>query len=276
MIGHFPYTGGRFGGQLMERRRIVRVLAMSGAGLWTQQRFRAAPLLQAQDASRPELLPLFPLDLVLLPHTNLPLHIFEPRYKEMIGDCLRNGWEFGMLAVHDQSVTAFGCTASITKVLERFPDGRMNIIVRGQRRFEISELNDQKSYLRGTPEFFDDDPAELPSSDLLERSMALYSRLKELAKIETQVIQDVPRSTDTQLSYRLIAGVPGELTWLQHLLELRSERKRLDLVADYLEELIEEFESAPNKQRAPSQRIAAVTFSSRGLRPSRPSRGSLP
>ena len=261
----------------MERRRIAQFLAMSAAGLWTQHRFRGASLLKAQDTSRPELLlPLFPLDLVLLPHTNLPLHIFEPRYKQMIGDCLGNGWEFGMLAVHDQSVTAFGCTASITKVLERFPDGRMNIIVRGQRRFEISELNDQKSYLRGTPEFVDDDPAELPSSDLLERSMALYSRLKELAKIETQVIQDVPQSTDTQLSYRLIAGVPAELTWLQHLLELRSERKRLDLVADYLEELIEEFESAPNKQRAPSQRIAAVTFSSRGLRPSRPSRGSLP
>src|SRR5207249_12165704 len=99
---------------------------------------------------------------------------------------------------------------------------------------------------------------------------------KELAKIETQVIQDVPQSTDTQLSYRLIAGVPAELTWLQHLLELRSERQRLELVADYLEELIEEFESAPNTQRAPRPRIAAVTFSSRGLRPSRPSRGALP
>src|SRR5207249_7502835 len=78
------------------------------------------------------------LDLVLLPHTNLPLHIFEPRYKEMIGDCLRNGWEFGMLAVHDQSVAALGCTASITKVLERFPDGRMNIIVRSEEH--TSEL----------------------------------------------------------------------------------------------------------------------------------------
>src|SRR5438094_380307 len=177
------------------RRRIVRVLAMSGAGLWTQQRFRAAPLLQAQDASRPELLPLFPLDLVLLPHTNLPLHIFEPRYKEMIGDCLRNGWEFGMLAVHDQSVTAFGCTASITKVLERFPDGRMNIIVRGQRRFEISELNDPKSYLRGTPESVHDDPAALPSSDLLERSMALYIRRKGLAQSGHKVMLVVSRLT---------------------------------------------------------------------------------
>src|SRR5712691_34302 len=158
----------------MERRRVARLLAMSAAGLWSQHRFRTTSVLEAQDASRAEpLLPLFPLDLVLLPHTNLPLHIFEPRYKQMIGDCLGNGWEFGMLAVQQQSVAAIGCTASITKVLERFPDGRMNILVRGQRRFEISQLNDEKAYLRGGPQFFDDDPAELPSSDLLERSMAL-------------------------------------------------------------------------------------------------------
>jgi Lon protease-like protein len=242
----------------MERRRIVQFLAMSAAGLWTQHRFRGVSLLKAQDTSRPEpLLPLFPLDLVLLPYTNLPLHIFEPRYKEMIGECLRNGSEFGMLAVEDRSVAAIGCTASITKVLERFPDGRMNIIVRGQRRFEISELNDEKSYLRGKPQFFDDDPGEPPLSDLPERSMALYRRLKELAKIETQAIQDTPTSTDTQLSYRLIAGVPAELSWQQSLLELRSESKRLALVADYLEELIKEFESVPNK-RAPNRRIAGV------------------
>ena len=261
----------------MERRRIVQLLAMSAAGLWTQYRHRGVSLLEAQDTSRPEpLLPLFPLDLVLLPYTNLPLHIFEPRYKEMIGDCLRNSWEFGMLAVEDKSVAAIGCTASITKVLERFPDGRMNIIVRGQRRFEISELNDEKSYLRGRPEFFGDDPGELASSDLLERSMALYSRLKELAKIETQIIQDTPLSTDTQLSYRLVAGVPAPLDWQQHLLELRSESKRLALVVDYLDELIEEFESAPNKRRTPNQKIAGITFSSPGSRLSRPSRGSLP
>jgi Lon protease-like protein len=240
----------------MERRRIVHFLAMSAAGLWTQQGFRGASLLKAQDTSRPEpLLPLFPLDLVLLPHTNLPLHIFEPRYKEMIGDCLSNGWEFGMLAVADRSVAAIGCTASVTKVFERFPDGRMNILVRGQRRFEISELNDEKSYLRGTPQFFDDD-AELPSSELQERSMGLYRHLKELAKIETQEIQDTPQPADSQLSYRLIAGVPAELTWQQHLLELRSESKRLALVVDYLQELIEAFESGPDKRRAPNRRIA--------------------
>jgi len=243
----------------MERRRIVQSLAMTVAGLWTRHRFWGASLLEAQDTSHPEpLLPLFPLDLVLLPHTNLPLHIFEPRYKEMIGDCLRNGWEFGMLAVQDQSVAAIGCSASVTKVLERFPDGRMNIIVRGQRRFEVLDLNDEKPYLRVKPQFFDDAPGGLPSPDLLERSMALYGRLKELATIETQVIQDIPLSTESQLSYRLIAGVPAELSWQQHLLELRSEIERLTLVDDYLKELIEQFESAPNKRRAPGQKIAGA------------------
>ena len=247
----------------MERRRIAQFLAMSAAGLWTQHRFRGASLLKAQDTSRPEaLLPLFPLDLVLLPHTNLPLHIFEPRYKEMIGDCLNNGSEFGMLAVEGRSVAAIGCTASVTKVFERFPDGRMNILARGQRRFEISQLNDEKSYLRGTPQFFDDEPGEPPSSDLLERSMGLYRRLKELAKIETQEIQDTPLPADTQLSYRLVAGVPAELTWQQSLLELRSERKRLALVVDYLTELIEAFESAPDKRRPPNRRIAGLARNS--------------
>lgn len=239
----------------MKRRRMVQVVAMSAAGLWVQQRLG---VLEAQEPSRHELLPLFPLDLVLLPHTNLPLHIFEPRYKAMIGDCLQNGWEFGMLAVKDQDVAAIGCTASITKVLERFPDGSMNIIVRGQRRFEISDLNDEKSYLRGSPEFFDDEPEEPPPSSLRERSMELYKRLRELARIETQAIQDAPESTDPQLSYRLIAGVPAPLDLQQHLLELRSERERLTLVVDYLEKLVQGLESAPNKEPGSGGKIAAA------------------
>jgi Lon protease-like protein len=258
-IGRFPYTGGSFEVHVMERRRILRLLSMTAAALWTPYRFRAIPVLEAQDTSHPEqLLPLFPLDLVLLPHTNLPLHIFEPRYKEMIGDCLANGWEFGMLAVQGQSVENIGCTASITKVLQRFPNGEMDILVRGQRRFEISQLNDEKSYLRGRPQFFDDDLEEVPSSDLLERSMAVYDRLKELAKIGTLAIQDKPVSTDSQLSYRLIAGVPAELDWQQRLLELRSERERLTLVVHYFEELIKELESAPDEHSAPNQKIAGI------------------
>ena len=195
----------------------------------------------AQDLTRPEpLLPLFPLDLVLLPHTNLPLHIFEERYKEMIQDCLRSGWEFGMLAVEGQSVHGIGCTAFISEVLEKFPDGRLNILVRGRRRFEISQLDDAKSYLRGKPEFFDDDATESPAAEeVREHAIQLYRRLLDLAKWDDQSLQGPsPIITDMQLSYKMVAGLPASLEWKQSLLELRSERQRLDQVIRYFEQLI--------------------------------------
>ncbi len=245
------------GGQTedMERRTIIQLLAAAATSLWSSHQLLATSLLEAgtaQDQPLPEtLLPLFPLDLVLLPHTNLPLHIFEERYKEMIQDCLRNHWEFGMLAVEGQSVNSIGCTASISDVLEKFPDGRMNIMVRGRRRFEISMLNDEKSYLRGKPEFFDDDANEVPVEEKRrQRAIELYGRLKELADWDDQSLQKpFPVFTDTQLSYRMLAGLPASLAWKQSLLELRLERERLDRVMRYFEQLIEYLErpSSPRK-----------------------------
>jgi Lon protease-like protein len=211
--------------------------------------------LTSQSIRRPEpLLPLFPLDLVLLPQTNLPLHIFEERYKEMIGDCLDNGWEFGMLAADSQGIEAIGCTASISQVLDRFPDGRMNILVRGRRRFEISQLNREKSYLRGTPAFLDDDSADPMPADR-ERAMKLYRRLTDAAELENEPFQDHTfSSTDMQLSYRMMSGVPAELSWKQNLLELRSERARLSLVMEYFEKLLKQIES-PAARRQIAQGI---------------------
>ena len=224
----------------MERRRAIQLLAAAASGLWADPQFPAT----LQDLPvRAPLLPLFPLDLVLFPHTNLPLHIFEERYKEMIQDCLKNQWEFGMLLVQDQSVKTIGCTASISEVVDRYPDGRLNILVRGQRRFEISMLNEAKSYLRGKPQFFEDEANE-PAADeqFRQRAIQLYARLKELAEVVEQSLQEPPTAMDTQLSYRLMAGLPGEPGWKQSLLELRSERERLALVTHYFEEWIEYFE----------------------------------
>ena len=106
------------------------------------------------------LLPLFPLQVVLLPGSQLPLHIFEDRYKEMIGEVLRDKLEFGVVLASEKGIVNTGCTATVDRVLREYPDGRLDILTRGRRRFEILLLNDERSFLRGAVEFFDDDDAD--------------------------------------------------------------------------------------------------------------------
>src|SRR5579862_9021171 len=100
------------------------------------------------------LLPLFPLQVVLLPGAELPLHIFEDRYKEMIGEVLRDHVEFGVVLANDKGIVNTGCTAIVDKVLRTYPDGRMDILTRGRRRFEIMRIDDERPFLRGAVEFF--------------------------------------------------------------------------------------------------------------------------
>src|ERR1700746_2410529 len=86
------------------------------------------------------LLALFPLEVVLLPGTPLPLHIFEPRYKEMIGECLANEAPFGVIRALDEGIAEVGCTAEIITVTKQYPDGRMDLTAEGRNRFEVLEL----------------------------------------------------------------------------------------------------------------------------------------
>ena len=111
------------------------------------------------------LLPLFPLKVVLFPRTEIPLHIFEERYKEMIGECLEQRSEFGIVLLLDEGLASIGCTAAVKQVIRKFEDGRMDILVRGQRRFELAQLDQEKSYLRGEAQFFDDEAGEVPAGD---------------------------------------------------------------------------------------------------------------
>ena len=229
----------------MERRRILQILAAGATSFWAKQLPASALLAPAaQERPQPEpLLPLFPLELVLFPRTNLPLHIFEERYKEMIHDCLENHWEFGILLVQEKSVEQIGCTASISQVLRRYPDGRMDILVRGRRRFEIADLNQDKSYLRGKPQFFEDDETNPPTEALRQEAIQLYSRLVTLADSEDPSRKDrSPTFSDQLLSFQLMTGLPASPVWRQALLELRSERERLERVMGYLQHLIEYLE----------------------------------
>ena len=175
------------------------------------------------------LLPLFPLQVVLLPGSQLPLHIFEDRYKEMIGEVLRDKLEFGVVLASEKGIVNTGCSATIDRVLKEYPDGRLDILTRGRRRFEVLLLNDERSFLRGAVEFFDDDEPEQAAPadpDLLRNVMAGFN---ELEPVDT---------SDPRLSFRLAQDVP-DLGFRQTLLTMRSEAERMRQLAEFLPGFLE-------------------------------------
>lgn len=182
-----------------------------------------------------DLLPLFPLDLVLFPETPLPLHIFEPRYKEMIGECLREKKPFGMVRSNGRTLANAGCTAEIVDLLRTYPDGRMDILTMGRQRFEVIEVNDERSFFRGQVELFADDDAALPAPPELKTStLEMHAELTKLASIEqVQFEEEHP-----MLSFQLGSNLPVDLDFKQTLLEMRSERERLKLLLDYYTKVI--------------------------------------
>jgi Lon protease-like protein len=170
------------------------------------------------------LLPLFPLQVVLLPGSQLPLHIFEDRYKEMIGEVLRDKLEFGVVLANEKGIVNTGCSATVDRLLREYPDGRLDILTRGQRRFEILLLNEERSFLRGAVEFFDDDepdPSQPLDADLLRNVIAF-----------SQLPLD-PEVSDPRLSFRLAQDV-SDLGFRQTLLTMRSEAERMRCIADFL------------------------------------------
>ena len=176
------------------------------------------------------LLPLFPLQVVLLPGGELPLHIFEERYKEMIGEVLRERQEFGVVLASEKGIVNMGCTATVDRVLKRYPDGRMDIVARGRRRFEILLLNDERAYLRGSVDFFDDEQSSVPAPDMRKKAIEGFNELQALSSNQPL---DTEQTQDPYLSFRLAQPVP-DLGFRQSLLSMRSEAERIKQLADFL------------------------------------------
>jgi Lon protease-like protein len=171
---------------------------------------------------QPGLLPLFPLQVVLLPGAELPLHIFEDRYKEMIAEVIRDRIEFGVILANEKGIVNTGCTAMIDKVLREYPDGRMDILARGRRRFEILMLNDERAFLRGSVEFFDDEEGSPIAPDVRQRAIDGYNEIsKEIIDLD-----------QSQLSFRLAQPV-ADLGFRQSILTSRSEADRMRQLADF-------------------------------------------
>ena len=125
-------------------------------------------------------IPLFPLNVVLMPGTPLPLHIFEERYKRMVDECLESETEFGMVLADESGTRRVGCTAKIVELVQRYDDGRMVILVEGTRRFKLNNVMTGKPYYMGDIEYLEDEPVGDVSA-LAEECIALLERVIEAA-----------------------------------------------------------------------------------------------
>jgi Lon protease-like protein len=169
--------------------------------------------------------PLFPLQLVVLPDEVVPLHIFEERYKTMIEDCLAGDSEFGIIWLADDGLNEIGCACRIERVLEKFDDGRMNLLARGTRPLRVIERQRDLAYPAGVIEFLIDTP-EVPKQEFIDAAQAAYAELVHKATDRTPG----PDELKVMSAYGMAATVDFGLEAKQGLLGLRSENARLQLV----------------------------------------------
>lgn len=183
-------------------------------------------------------IPLFPLNVVLLPKMPLPLHIFEDRYKLMIGRCLEEERPFGILYQSSSGIRPVGCEAKIQRVLSRYDDGRLDILTLGSNRFTVSEFLEEQSYLEGLVAPLRDngsDPGD--SRPLAQEAVSLLVDLAEMTghSIETDFMS---RLGPEEISFLVASSGIFTLAEKQAFLELTSTRERLSGTIERLKEAI--------------------------------------
>jgi len=178
-------------------------------------------------------LPLFPLHLVLFPGRQLPLHLFEPRYRQMLGDCLNAGRRFGVVAIQSgreasdvPEIFRVGTIAQIEEVCE-LPDGRFDIMTRGTLRFRVLELRTGTPYLRADVELLEDTPARTEEAARAREVRELLLPYLASLGAPDELLERVPHDPN-ELAYLAAAAAQVEIAEQQGLLELDSTRRRLE------------------------------------------------
>lgn len=165
---------------------------------------------------------LFPLQLVLLPDELVPLHIFEPRYRELIGECIEQDGEFGLILEDGDGLREIGTSAAVVQVLERLPDGRLNIVVRGERRFRLVRETAGRSYRTGAVDWLPDGDG-MPDEAAIEALLATFRGTAAAAEAEVEE----PAPDDPALAWRVAAQVDLGVDAKQELLEAPDEAERV-------------------------------------------------
>jgi Lon protease-like protein len=184
-----------------------------------------------------ELLPLFPLNVVLFPASHLPLHIFEERYKALIRECIGNDSEFGISLAHEHHVADVGCTARVIRVLHRYDDGRMDIVVEGRRRYRLLRYEPQTHlYAVGAVAILDPVPGQVDAA-LARETRELYNRL--ITVVYKGSMQELsPGAEEINLSFVMAQKAGLDLAARQRLLNQDSENDRLEILHRYLAEVL--------------------------------------
>ncbi len=180
------------------------------------------------------LLPLFPLDVVLFPGTPLPLHIFEPRYREMISECLDRKMSFGVVRAKEEGVAEIGCTAEIITVTRKYPDGRLDIVTEGRERFEVMQVSQERSFLQAEVLYLQDEPDKATAEEIAQ-AVKLQGEIIELAG---STPPNPSGSEDPRLSFNLVGPLPLDLDFKQTLLGMKSEAERMQAVISYFEAIL--------------------------------------
>lgn len=190
-------------------------------------------------------LPIFPLGVVLYPQERLPLHIFEPKYRDMVHACLEEESPFGVVLFDEGKMADVGCTAQIVNVVTRYDDGRMDILVEGRRRFRLIEVHPERPYLTADIEILSEvrEPAE---REITERAITQHMKLLELAgrTVRPSLYQDV-----NEVSFVMAHNAGLTLRQKQKVLELDTESERIAYLVEHFEDLIPRVELMEDLKR---------------------------
>ena len=192
-------------------------------------------------------IPLFPLNTVLFPGMPLHLHIFEPRYKEMVQKCLDEKMEFGILLLHETQLCQVGCTARITQILRQLDNGSMDILTEGRKRFRVLDVLNRESYLEAVVDYFEDDSEDIPSS-LLKKVLNAYQKMIHLQTRGVGAIRGI--FDPVHFSFIIASTVDLVLKERQSLLELTSTTERIRKLDTALLETMHKLDKQEKQKRA--------------------------
>jgi Lon protease-like protein len=174
------------------------------------------------------------LDLVLFPGTPLPLHIFEPRYKKMISECLDLKKSFGVVRAKEEGVAEIGCTAEIIAIAKKYSDGRMDIVAQGRERFEVMQVNQERPFLQAEVLYLQDEPVKA-SPEEIAQALTLQG---EIVRLAGSAPPERSGEDTAQLSFNLVGPLPLDLDFKQTLLGMKSESERMQAVISYFEAIL--------------------------------------